>query len=109
MVEACLKVICVRRLAALPVGAARRILLVIFSEMARIARVMVLFPVPGPPVTIRSLSTTPEMTATFCSGASARLSFSCTHSIAFSSLTLRKDRSPKESLASSLAMPISVK
>ena len=50
MVEAFFPVISLSRLAARPVGAASKILLVSFSVIARIAFVIVLLPVPGPPV-----------------------------------------------------------
>lgn len=52
MVGALVPVISVILFAALPVGAARRMFGVSLPETLRIALVMVLLPVPGPPVII---------------------------------------------------------
>ena len=49
------------RFAALPVGAANRKSLPSFSKYRKMVRMVVVFPVPGPPV----MSTTPFVTASF--------------------------------------------
>ncbi len=107
IVEAFLPVISVILLAARPVGAAIKIESVSFSEIFKIARVIVLLPVPGPPVMIWTFSWIDCAIAVFCSGANSNLSFSSTHSSAFSTLTCLKLPGAICSLFSSLEIPTS--
>lgn len=89
MVEAVFFVISQRRLAARPVGAAKMMSPVSLSVMVKMALVMVLLPVPGPPVMMCSFFVSEVITACFCISAKLMLSFSSTQVIALSVLISR--------------------
>src|SRR5512136_1887363 len=77
------------RLAALPVGAANMILALMADKIFRMALMMVVLPVPGPPVITMTLFSAARWTASICLSASVMESFSCTHWMAFSESIFR--------------------
>src|SRR5665647_3744316 len=72
------------RFAALPVGAASNNLTPILTKIFRMALTMVVFPVPGPPVMIKTLSVTARLTASICLDAKVVSNYFCTHLSALS-------------------------
>ena len=78
MVEAPLPVASSMRFAARPVGAAKAMERFRRSMASTMARRVVVFPVPGPPVMTRRWESTARMRASFCFSAKVMSSFSHT-------------------------------
>ena len=75
------------RWAARPVGAASVTRTFFARRIAHNARRIVVFPVPGPPVTIENFSDSAVFTAAACSGANANPALRCAQATAFSTRT----------------------